>query len=342
MKGNRLQNINKAVLKVFLTIICLYFFVFSSPHFTPLGNLLYQNEVTAHTLDFRTLKIFLWEIFLILTTAFAIGASFMGQLRKATREEVEKDAEIERLTSSLEIERSKNKDRELEINYGAEGAEKFNQLIDGLWDRVQGELSAIATAGDISTTNVKSKKEVFNIIENTGIMKLRLGILSPSTTESTNIKQVVDNVLLMLYPLTLKQNIQISIEEESPVFYFETDKVLIEYMILCIFLRIIAGFGEKKKIKIEYVQDISGFCDICIEDDGFEIDFFSFKTETMFNSNLSSIKLLARQLGCTIIYERFSEHNLTKIRVPDTIRAGGGYITSKKVVDLETYRKNNV
>lgn len=340
MWSKYIYELKKIALLVSLTIICTYFVIFTYQDYTIQDGRSYsQNGVAIQVPAKKNLKI-LWEIFLIAGTALATSICLINKFRQITRDEIDKDLRIEELVSCLESERAKSQDRELEIGLGADGAEKFNQLMDGLWHRVQGELSEIAHASDAFCEKTKSGKEVFDIIENTGIMKLRLGILSPSIKEQIDIQQVIDDVLLMLYQTTLKQNIEISIEKNFS-FYFETDRILVEYMFFCIFLRIIAGFGEKKKIKISFGQSISGLCDVFIEDDGFEIDFFNFKVDTMFNANISSIKLLARQLGCIIRYERFKEHNVTKISIPETIRLGRGNDTKKmNIVDLETYRKN--
>lgn len=215
-----------------------------------------------------------------------------------------------------------NKDRELYLNATFEAKQKVSTLVLGVLGRARQDFQSL---------------ESKNKIDFSSILYHKVDFVEPSDIQQVNVREVIDNVISILHFKLIARNINFSFEDVLP-YKVKTDPVLLEFLMLSIIQRVVEGLTIGKKIHFKFQQTEKGYLQIIIEDNGYEVDFFDFKLNTLLELDVTSIKLLGYKLDCIVTSESFADKNVKKIIIPPILEKKEQLNIRSNVIDFSVYK----
>lgn len=215
-------------------------------------------------------------------------------------------------------------DREKYIRAYEDAKQKVELLVAGVLSRAN---------HDFATLNARQNIDFNSIIYN------RIDFVEPRDIKLVRVRDILENIMSILHFKLIAKNINYSLKNIGS-YEIKTDPILLEFMLLTIIQRVVEGLTIGREIHFKLQKNDEDNLELLIEDNGYEVDFFDFKLNTLLEIDVTSIKLLAYKLDSKISSESTAEKNLKKIILPLSLDDSKSDNDSDNVINLNSYRKN--
>lgn len=219
-------------------------------------------------------------------------------------------------------------DKDLYLDACNDAKQKVRMLVLGMLSRAKEDLRSLELESNIDFSSILYNK---------------LDLVEASDIEEVDIRNIIDNVMSILHFKLMSKNISHSFEDILP-YKVKTDPLLLEFFMLSIIQRIVEGLSIGKKIHFKFEQTEEGFLQIIIEDNGYEIDFFDFKLNSLMDLDATSIKLIGYKLDCVLSSTTVADKNIKQIILPPILEKADQDIVKSNIIDFGKYKniKSNI
>lgn len=213
-------------------------------------------------------------------------------------------------------------DRENYISAYEDAKQKASILIHSIFGRVREDYASIIENRELNFSSI-----IYNKID----------FVEAREIKSVNVRDVIENIMSIMHFKMLEKNINFSFEDILD-YEIKTDPILLEFLLLCIIQRIIEGLNINKKIHFKFNKTKEGYLELQIEDNGYELDFFDFKLNTLLEIDATSIKLLGYKLDSIISSTSTLNKNIKQIKFPLVLELDKQKKSINNVIDFASYK----